>query len=61
MRYVIRNDVDDQLFWSNLYGWVETQEDIYSQEDRLTLALPLGGIWVKVNEDMSDGPTDRRT
>jgi len=50
MRYVIRNQSDDQLFWSNQDGWVETQEDIYSQDERLTLALPIDGIWVLINE-----------
>lgn len=47
--YVIRNTDDDQLFWSNSHGWVDTaSEDTFSQEERDTLSLPIGGVWVLV-------------
>jgi hypothetical protein len=44
--YVIRNEDDDQLFWSNEFGWVEAgSEDFYTQEERDTLNLPHQGVW----------------
>lgn len=44
--YVIKNINDDQRFWSNEHGWVETeQESRFTQIDRDTFALPIGGAW----------------
>lgn len=50
--YVIRNTDDDQLFWSNRLGWVETdQEERFTLEQRQTLSLPIGGLWVACHPD----------
>ena len=47
--YAIRNRHDDQLFWSNKFGWVESpNEDLFTQQERDSLSLPIGGVWVKV-------------
>jgi hypothetical protein len=49
--YAIKNKDDDQLFWSNALGWVESpDETLFSQEERDTLNLPIGGVWVYVGE-----------
>lgn len=49
MMYAIKNTEDDQLFWSNELGWVESpDETIFTEEERLTLQLPMGGVWVYV-------------
>jgi hypothetical protein len=45
--YVIRSQDDDQLFWSNIEGWVDTGfETRFSETERHLLLLPFGGIWV---------------
>ncbi len=50
MNYVIRNQEDDQLFWSNEIGWVESPDETrFTEEERHTLNLPIGGIWVVDN------------
>ena len=44
--YVIKNIEDDQLFWSNALGWVDSdQEDRFTQAERESLSLPIGGAW----------------
>ena len=49
--WVIRNAHDDQLFWSNSHGWVESpNEDYFTQEERKTLMLPFEGVWVSAVE-----------
>ena len=46
MYYVIVNKNDDQLFWSNEFGWVGTEyEDHFTEYERNTLSLPLDGVW----------------
>ena len=50
--YVIKNTQDDQLFWSNSHGWVETdQEDRFTQAERDTLSLPIEGVWCSCFDD----------
>jgi len=45
--YAIRNVHDDQLFWSNDLGWVESpDESVFTAEERKTLSLPIDGKWV---------------
>ena len=40
--WVIRASFDDQLFWSNERGWVESpDEDRFTAEERQTLNLPM--------------------
>jgi hypothetical protein len=48
--FAIKNIHDDQLFWSNELGWVESpDETIFTAKERKTLRLPAGGKWVRVN------------
>lgn len=50
-RYVIRNADNDQLFWSNANGWVESpDEDLFTEDERNALSLPMGGVWVLIGE-----------
>lgn len=45
--WAIRNAHDDQLFWSNSQGWVESpDEDLFTQEERDSLTVPVDGVWV---------------
>ena len=44
--YVITNKENDQIFWSNHWGWVEEGEDRFTQKERDSLDLPLNGVWV---------------
>ena len=47
--YAIRNMHNDQLFWSDRFGWVESPaEDLFTQQERDSLNLPIYGVWVKV-------------
>lgn len=49
--YVIRNADDDQLFWCNKNGWVETPHETYfTAQERMELSLPMGGVWVLVSK-----------
>jgi hypothetical protein len=49
--YVIYNIEDDQLFWNNSLGWVPTeQETRFTQAERDSLPLPVGGKWAVVCE-----------
>lgn len=51
MQYVIRNKHNDQLFWSNKYGWVDAStEDRFTVQERHTLNLPIDGQWCVVME-----------
>lgn len=49
IRYVIQNINDSDLFWNNEFGWVNDNDvDIFSDDDIVTLQLPIEGKWVKV-------------
>lgn len=51
MLYVIYNKYDNQLFWSNTQGWVESpDEEYFTQEEINFLNLPLDGVWAKVGD-----------
>ena len=53
MLYAIYNKNDDQLFWNNELGWVDTSlETKFSQEERDTLNLPIEGVWYQINESI---------
>ena len=43
----LENDVfnDDELFWSNGFGWVTDNFDLFSEGDRGRFNLPIGGKW----------------
>jgi hypothetical protein len=44
-------------YWSNEFGWVEDKEhaSTFSDSDRDTLNLPLGGRWVEMNDNQDGG------
>ena len=45
--FVIRSLDDDQLFWSNELGWVETElETRFAEIERETYTLPINAAWV---------------
>ena len=48
MTYIIVNLSDDALAWSNANGWTEDTFDTFTQGERDTLDLPMGGAWVQV-------------
>ena len=39
---------DDCLFWSNEHGFVESGFDIFSDQERRAVDLPMGGQWIDV-------------
>ena len=45
--YIIWNPLEG--FWSNNFGWVENIDDadIFSEEEKNTFNLPIGGRWVR--------------
>lgn len=45
MYWVIFNTEDDTLLWSNELGWTEEEYDTFTEEERYTLNLPMGGCW----------------
>lgn len=50
---IISDEADDAgpLFWSNEDGWVSLYgADVFTDEEKLKLSLPIGGSWVTVPE-----------
>lgn len=48
MTYIIVNIHDNDLCWSNAYGWVTDDYDSFSEEEKETLNLPTDGRWESV-------------
>ena len=48
MAWIIRNQDDHDLCWSNEQGWVEETYDTFSDEERESLNLPIDGEWEQV-------------
>ena len=47
MVYYISNVNDNELFWSNDYGWVDfSNADIFFTHEVETCNLPIDGVWV---------------
>jgi len=47
--YVIENENDPTLFWSNVHGWVDFDNcDGFTPEEKETLNLPIEGKWVEL-------------
>lgn len=46
MAWIIVNNDDDA--WSNVYGWVEDDYDTFTDEEKASTNLPLGGSWERV-------------
>lgn len=44
--YVIMNE--QGLWWSNTDGWCDNTRSLFTQEERETLNLPIGGEWIKL-------------
>ena len=46
--YIIQNKNDEELYWSNQWGWCDIDEaDRFSEDEKNTLNLPLEGKWRK--------------
>lgn len=42
----------EELWWSNEDGWVSLETaTLFSLEDRLSLHLPIGGMWICVERE----------
>ena len=56
--YVIENDDNPRLRWSNSDGWVtwKTLEDFtpFSESERAMCDLPIGGHWILVSQYIPD-------
>ena len=48
--YVITQVHSDRLFWSNTDGWCDNTRSLFSLEETETFNLPMGGVWVLLNE-----------
>jgi hypothetical protein len=47
--FLIENKNDSTLFWSDEHGWVDKKSaSVYTEEEALTLTLPVEGQWVLV-------------
>ena len=49
MKYIIINEWDGELYWSNDDGWVDRESaTVFSQNEKFVLNLPMYGMWVEV-------------
>lgn len=48
MAWIIVNIYDEELAWSDVYGWVSEDYDTYDDEEQSTLSLPIEGAWFRV-------------
>ena len=46
MKYYIQYTKNNKLFWSNTDGWCDNTRSLFSLEEKETLNLPIGGVWV---------------
>lgn len=42
---IIGKGADEGLLWSNSLGWVENAYDVFTDEEKRVLRLPVGGAW----------------
>ncbi len=48
-QYVIENENDPTLLWSNVHGWVDCDDfDVFTFEEKETLNLPIEGKWMQL-------------
>jgi hypothetical protein len=48
--WCIVNRNNDELFWSNKFGWVDYYSaDSFSENEMKTLNLPIDGSWIKLS------------
>ena len=43
--WIIYNKNNSALLWSNKFGWVEEEYDVFTNEERHNLSLPIEGKW----------------
>lgn len=48
MAWIIVSDDDAEMCWSNTDGWTAENYDTFSDDEKETLDLPIGGHWVQV-------------
>lgn len=57
--YAIQSTNNPSDWWSNVHGWTEKpQRDIFTQEERDKLRLPMEGEWVEADPDEAVTPYD---
>ena len=54
MSWIICNTEDDFLLWSQEIGWTEDEYDTFTDEEKESVNLPLGGVWEKVPWSVAD-------
>lgn len=48
-KYVIENENDTELLWSNTDGWTDSDNfDVFSADETLVLNLPIEGRWIEL-------------
>ena len=48
MKYIIINEWDGELYWSNDDGWTDREwATAFSQNEKFVLNLPMCGMWVE--------------
>ena len=47
--YVIENEVDNSLLWSNAWGWTDGDDfDVFSFDEKEDFDLPMKGKWMQL-------------
>jgi hypothetical protein len=47
--YVIQNENDFSLLWSNTHGWIDDDDfDVFTLQESETLTLPIEGRWIQL-------------
>jgi hypothetical protein len=48
-QYVIENENNSTLLWSNVYGWVDCDYfDVFTFEEKEIFTLPIEGRWMQL-------------
>ena len=55
--YIIQAQSDNDLLWSNEFGWIDdlSQADRFSEEERWNLNLPIEGQWIEPHQYFKRG------
>jgi len=51
MKYYIQSAENNKLFWSNTDGWCDNTRSLFSLEEKETLSLPMGGVWIMLKDE----------
>lgn len=55
-QYAIMCEENNDDMWSNEFGWVDTPTfDLFSESQKATLSLPIGGLWVVMTDEPEEG------